>query len=166
MSDPAKRVRQDLLKIGEFAEAAGTNLRTLRYYEELGLLHPQLRSDGGFRYYRPTDVNRVRLIHGLQELGLPLERIRGLVDTRELTREGPEQRTAWIGRVRAALAEHRRLISERIETLQGQRDQIDLASLKLDSCVVCEHQPEAANNFCEPCQQTGNDLPASLSALF
>ena len=60
----------ELLKIGAFAELAGTNLRTLRYYEEIGLLEPALRSRGRFRYYRPTDLNRVRMIRNLQDLGL------------------------------------------------------------------------------------------------
>jgi hypothetical protein len=46
-----------LLKIGAFAELAGTNLRTLCYYEEVGLLQPAARSSGGFRYYRePTST--------------------------------------------------------------------------------------------------------------
>ena len=40
----------ELLLIGEFAKLAGTNLRTLRYYEERGLFKPARRSRGGFRY--------------------------------------------------------------------------------------------------------------------
>lgn len=160
-------VREDLLKIGDFAERADTNLRTLRYYEELGLLAPALRSDGGFRYYRPTDVHRVRLIHGLQELGLQLERIRELLDMRHLEpSEGETPREAWVRRVRTALDQHRELIDERIALLGRQRDQVETAAEKLDSCVDCEHRPAAENNFCEPCQRTGEDLPAFLSALF
>ena len=155
----------DLLKIGDFAEHAGTNLRTLRYYEELGLLQPALRSDGGFRYYRPTDVNRVRLIQGLQELGLQLDRIKELLGTR------PEQgsaadRQAWMQRVKAALDEHRGLIEERIQTLEAQRDHLDQAARKLESCSSCEHLPRVANNYCEPCERTGEPLPAFLSGLF
>ena len=73
----------ELLKIGEFAKFAQTNLRTLRYYEELGLLTPASRSQGGFRYYRRTDVNRLAMIRDLQSLGLQLERIRELMATRE-----------------------------------------------------------------------------------
>ena len=46
-----------LHKIGVFAKMAGTNLRTLRYYEEVGLLQPAARSNGGFRYYRDSDLN-------------------------------------------------------------------------------------------------------------
>ena len=167
MTDPLRKTsREQLLKIGEFARSAGTNLRTLRYYEELGLLEPALRSDGGFRYYRPTDVNRVRMIHSLQELGLHLEEIKGLLDTRTLPEEGEARREAWTARIRRALDAHRMLINERIELLQRQREQVQLAVLKFDSCATCQHQPAAENNFCEPCTQTGEVLPAYLSALF
>ena len=76
-------ISDDLLKIGDFARLANTNLRTLRYYEEVGLLVPAARSDGGFRYYRPTDVNRVRLVWDLQQLGLQLEKIAKLLGEHE-----------------------------------------------------------------------------------
>ena len=72
-------VQPDLLKIGDFAKLANTNLRTLRYYEELGLIQPATRSQGGFRYYRHTDIHRVQMIRDLQELGLHLDRIRELM---------------------------------------------------------------------------------------
>ena len=78
----------DLLKIGDFARLAETNLRTLRYYEELGLLSPSHRSQGGFRYYRRTDVNRVNMIRDLQELGLQLEQIRELISVRAVGEPG------------------------------------------------------------------------------
>ena len=48
----------ELLRIGLFAEHAKTKLRTLRYYEEVGLLSPVARSQGRFRYYRREDLNR------------------------------------------------------------------------------------------------------------
>ena len=153
---------QELLKIGDFAQLAGTNLRTLRYYEELELLAPALRSEGGFRYYRPTDVHRVRMIHDLQDLGLHLERIRELVDTRT---ELPDRKT-WIRRVGEALAEQRQLIEERVQTLEAQKQRLVEAQQKLDHCSNCEHRPTVDNNHCEPCQQTGGSLPESLSALF
>jgi len=167
MSDSASKTsREELLKIGEFAKTAGTNLRTLRYYEELGLLEPALRSDGGFRYYRPTDVNRVRMIHGLQELGLQLERIGELLDSRSLPKDTAARRKVWAMRIRSALDEHRALIDERIALLDRQRAQVETATQKFESCATCQHQPHVGNNFCEPCLQTGDDLPSYLSALF
>lgn len=152
----------DLLKIGDFAHAAGTNLRTLRYYEELGLITPAARSRGGFRYYRPTDVNRVQLIRDLQELGLHLDRIREFLGSRLDT----ESRSLLIYRVRDALLEHERLLEERMRTLASQRDRVRASMEKLGVCDTCPHSPSPFNNFCEPCSRTGSSLPELLSALF
>ena len=57
-----------LLRIGEVAEQAGVSPRTLRYYEELGLLAPSGHSAGGARRYAPADVARLLRIRELQEL--------------------------------------------------------------------------------------------------
>ncbi len=151
-------LRDDLLKIGEFARQAKTNLRTLRYYEELGLLLPAARSTGGFRYYRPSDLNRVRLIWDLQELGLQLEQIATLL--------AKPDSTSLQKRIGAALAEHERLICERITHLKDQQSRINEARSKLTECVDCPHRPTAENNFCEPCLATQEGLPSLLSALF
>lgn len=151
-----------LLKIGDFAKIAGTNLRTLRYYEELGLLTPAERSQGGFRYYRQTDLNRLNMIRDLQELGLHLDRIRELMSAREFA----EDRAAYLKRVRAALDEQDRLLSERILGLEQQRARIAVAARKIHDCECCKHLPAATNNFCEPCAITGEPLPQKISALF
>lgn len=151
-----------LLKIGDFARLADTNLRTLRYYEELGLLTPASRSRGGFRYYRQTDANRLHMIQTLQNLGLSLERIRELLETRG---EALGHRDL-VSRVRAALGEQDRLLSERVRLLEIQRSHLADALVKLDDCASCDLHPSQANNFCEPCEQDGQPLPADLSALF
>jgi len=155
-------VPDGLIKIGDFARLAETNLRTLRYYEEVGLLTPAARSTGGFRYYRRTDVNRVRLIWDLQSLGLQLEEIADLLGQRDagLTRG------EFFQRVRSALSRHDLLLQERIEALQGQRTRVREATLKLNDCSTCGHPPSGANNFCEPCSSTTRALPDLLSALF
>ena len=151
-----------LLKIGEFASLAGTNLRTLRYYEELGLLIPAERSQGGFRYYRPTDLNRVQMIHYLQELGLQLETIRDLLDAR-----GTANRAEMLHKVTAALTEQQRLIDERVQGLNEQKRHIAEALAKTRICVEdCTRVPGKKNNFCEPCQRSDEPLPEFLSALF
>jgi DNA-binding transcriptional MerR regulator len=158
----AQAATDGLLKIGDFAKAAGTNLRTLRYYEEIRLLSPASRSQGGFRYYRPSDVHRLGMIHDLQELGLPLERIRELMGSRE----GDEDRGRLLSRVRSALDEQDRLLSARIQGLEEQRGRIADARAKIAECEQCKHRPRAANNYCEPCRITGESLPPKVSALF
>jgi MerR family copper efflux transcriptional regulator len=154
--------RDRLLKIGDFARLAETNLRTLRYYEELGLMVPASRSDGGFRYYRRTDLNRLNMIRNLQDLGLQLEQIRELMATRGVDLERGEV----LRRVHRALAEQDRLIRERIAALEGQRAKIAAAVGKLLACETCHHHPRLDNNFCEPCTHTGEGLPEHLSALY
>lgn len=150
------------LKIGDFARLAGTNLRTLRYYEELGLIVPASRSTGGFRYYRPTDVNRVQMIRDLQELGLHLDRIRELLGAQHETVD----RRDYMCRVRRALQEHDRLLKERLELLEFQRTKVSEALAKVAICEDCPYTPAVENNRCEPCARTGDQLPEHLSALF
>lgn len=154
--------KNELLKIGDFARLAGTNLRTLRYYEELGLLEPSHRSDGGFRYYRRTDLNRLAAIRTLQDLGLHLDRIRDLLDRRG----DRSDRVAFLERVRSALQEEDRLIEESLSHLEAQRAKVASALDKLSQCRPCPHTPTPNNNFCEPCINTGEALPEFLSALF
>lgn len=160
--DPAPAPER-LLKIGDFAKLAGTNLRTLRYYEELGLLRPATRSDGGFRYYRPTDLHRLEMIRTLQDLGLALERIGEVLGERP---DGTVDRAERFARVQAALESQDRLIVERIAQLEEQRARIAAAGAKLRQCLTCHHTPGPHNNHCEPCQSTGESLPSHLSALF
>ncbi len=152
----------DLLKIGDFARVADTNLRTLRYYEEIGLLQPAARSQGGFRYYRQADVHRVHLIRDLQAIGLHLDRIRELLGARA---DG-EPRERYFERVRQALEEQDRLLQARLTEIEEQRRRVTQALHKIGECRHCTHMPRPDNNFCEPCVTTGERLPHHLSALY
>lgn len=156
MSDPT------LLKIGDFARLAGTNLRTLRYYEELGLLSPASRSAGGFRYYRESEIHRVHMIRDLQELGLQLEHIRELIQARLEN----ETRDQFLTRVKRALEEQSRMLSERQRALEAQQARILQAMKKLNECSTCAFEPCRSANHCDPCKNTGQSLPQTLSALY
>jgi MerR family transcriptional regulator, repressor of the yfmOP operon len=80
------------LRIGEVAARAGVTARTLRYYEELGLLTPSRRTSGGARRYTDDDVEAVARIRDLQEMmGLDLEAIRRIVGTENRIRELREE---------------------------------------------------------------------------
>ncbi|GAC1440824.1 MAG: MerR family transcriptional regulator [Solirubrobacteraceae bacterium] len=71
------------LRIGELASAAGTTPRTVRYYEEIGLLGPesaQIRSPGTHRTYDAQDLERLREVVRLRDvLGVPLDQLKELV---------------------------------------------------------------------------------------
>ena len=66
---------QELLKIGEVASKSGVPIKTIRYYEELGLLKAVRRTDGKFRLFEPSVIRRLALIKRLQSLGLKLQEI-------------------------------------------------------------------------------------------
>jgi DNA-binding transcriptional MerR regulator len=67
-------------QIGEVAEMVGLSLRTIRYYEEIELVSPSGRTEGGFRLYTDSDVSRLRLVKALKPVGLSLETMGELVD--------------------------------------------------------------------------------------
>ncbi len=67
-------------QIGEVADRAGLSLRTIRYYEEIGLVTPSGRTEGGFRLYTDADVERLQLIKTLKPLGLSLETMGEIIE--------------------------------------------------------------------------------------
>lgn len=69
--DPAPRFR-----IGEVAGRIGLSLRSIRYYEEAGLVTPSARTSGGFRMYSEMDVQRLLYIMQMKPLDFPLEAMR------------------------------------------------------------------------------------------
>jgi DNA-binding transcriptional MerR regulator len=104
------------LQIGEVAERTGVTQRTLRFYEEKGLLRPPTRMDGGFRLYSEQDVKRVEHIRRLQDLlGVALAEIKEMVEAEEVLRELRAQ-----FRPDAAIAEKRRQLERATEVVQGQ----------------------------------------------
>src|SRR6478735_12801225 len=67
-------------RVGELASATGLTVRTLHYYEEIGLLVASGRSDAGHRLYADADVERLYRICLLRRLGLPLGEIGRALD--------------------------------------------------------------------------------------
>ncbi len=61
------------MQIGEIAQRTDLSLRTLRHYDEVGLLRPSGRSDGGFRLYTEGDLARLLVIRRMKPLGFTLE---------------------------------------------------------------------------------------------
>ena len=68
------------MRIGELAQKAGVTPRTIRYYENLGLLSPSEREGKGFRYYTETELAKLQQIDCLKTLGLTLEEIASVID--------------------------------------------------------------------------------------
>lgn len=66
-------------KIGELAKLAGLTVRTLRYYDQIGLFSPSGHTDSGHRSYTEFDIAHLQQIMSLKELGLSLDQIKSVV---------------------------------------------------------------------------------------
>ena len=107
---------QAYLQIGEVAERTGVTQRTLRFYEERGLLKPPSRLDGGFRLYSEDDVRRVEQIKRLQSLlGFTLAEIKDMVEANEV-----KMQIRATYRKDAAVPERRAKLLKAKEVTEGQ----------------------------------------------
>lgn len=92
------------MHIGEVAARTELSLRTIRHYEETGLVIPSARSQGGFRLYTESDVARLMVIRRMKPLGFTLDQMRDLLDATDRldagTRLGTGEREALLERVR------------------------------------------------------------------
>lgn len=68
------------MHIGELAERSGLSLRTLRHYDEIGLVSASGRTEGGFRLYTDSDYDRLILIRRMKPLGFSLEQMAELLE--------------------------------------------------------------------------------------
>ncbi|MHB1510927.1 MAG: heavy metal-responsive transcriptional regulator [Acidimicrobiales bacterium] len=71
------------MKIGRLAARAGTSVKTIRYYDRIGLLPPAERTDAGYRLYGEDALDRYRFIRAAQAVGLSLGEIREIIALRD-----------------------------------------------------------------------------------
>lgn len=104
------------MQIGEVATRTELSLRTIRHYEDSGLVIPSARSQGGFRLYTETDVARLMIIRRMKPLGFTLDEMRDLLEaTDRLDAAGQPaegERAALLERVRGYEAAATRKIEE------------------------------------------------------
>ena len=122
-----------LIRVGELARAVGKTVRALHLYEELALLEPAARSEGGFRLYGPEAIDRINWIGKLQAIGFSLTEIQGFV--RDF--HDAENGKAATSQVRAVFQERLQTTRAQIAELRGiERDLLDAVAY-LDSCQTC-----------------------------
>lgn len=73
-------VGERLMQIGEVSERTGLSLRTIRHYEESGVVAPSERSLGGFRLYTEREMRRLTLVRSMRPLGFCQDDVRALLD--------------------------------------------------------------------------------------
>jgi DNA-binding transcriptional MerR regulator len=106
------------MQIGEVAARTELSLRTIRHYEETGLVVPSARSRGGFRLYTEADVARLMVIRRMKPLGFTLDEMRALLEATDRLDSGeelpPGDREDLLDRVR----DFERAAQQRVEELR------------------------------------------------
>lgn len=110
--------------VGQLAKLAGVSARTLRYYEEEGLLRPS-RAESGYRVYAANDAKRLAYILSMRACGLPVATIRSLLENDE-------------GDLRHVLHAH-------LLTLSAQRDSLDEAIERTEAAIATIERIEQMN---------------------
>jgi DNA-binding transcriptional MerR regulator len=161
--DESQNPKNDkLLRVGELARAVGKTVRAMHLYEELGLLEPRSRSEGGFRLYGPDAVDRIHWIVKLQAIGFTLAEIQGFVRDFQQAHSAPDA----AGRVRALFLEKQAKIREQITQLQVIENDLCEALAYLDSCQTCS--TDYAPSECGVCDHQGHhkgEVPPLFAGL-
>ncbi|MFE9016830.1 MerR family transcriptional regulator [Streptomyces cyaneofuscatus] len=113
------------MQIGEVAARTELSLRTIRHYEETGLVIPSARSQGGFRLYTETDVSRLMVIRRMKPLGFTLDQMRDLLDATDRLDNDDAldtgEREALLERVRT----YQQTAAEQVEKLRIQLERAE-----------------------------------------
>ena len=67
------------MKIGDVAQRSGVSAKTIRYYEDVGLIRPAVRGENGYRNYSNRDVELLRFIHRARSLGFSVQDVSNLL---------------------------------------------------------------------------------------
>lgn len=111
------------MHIGEVASRSGLPAKTIRYYEDIGLIQPQ-RDDNGYRAFQHNDLHKLEFLKRARALGFSIEDCRKLLSLYE-----DEARES--AQVKSMALEHLNAIDEKIEQLQSMRNTL---SQLIDAC--------------------------------
>lgn len=149
------------MRIGDLAKKAGTTMRTIRYYEQLGLISPATRTQGGFRLYEDGELRKLRLIKNLQLVDTPLSQIKTFVDQRRRGRVASE----IAGGLSALLEQQLRGVSDRIAQFQAMEASLRETIEILRCCAQCSLEP--GPDVCPRCPVilSRSEVPLHMRAI-
>jgi DNA-binding transcriptional MerR regulator len=113
------------MQIGEVSELTGLSLRTIRYYEEVGLVAPSARTTGGFRLYSEIDLARLRLVRRMKPLDFSLEEMKDVLSVLDGLESGDPlsvEHHQFVGRLemyREVTAARVTALKEQLEIAEG-----------------------------------------------
>jgi DNA-binding transcriptional MerR regulator len=142
---------------GDLARACETTVRTVRFYEEAGVLSPETRSEGGHRLFGVDELQKLQLVMDLREAGLSLHDIKGLFEFKGRC-ETPREATRQLAE---ALEPQIEEMQRKITALCRLRDDLTATLTTADSCRTCTTPGFPAS--CGDCEVMKRDsLPRAM----
>ncbi len=152
-AEPKRRDRS--YTTGEMARLSNNTLRTVRFYEEAGILRPLGRTEGGHRLFDPSELERLMLVSDMREAGMSLEEIRHLLETKQQAASGQDAARSAIESLRTSMDELKR----KVDVLT--RLHLDLAQTveSASRCLDCQHPDQFPSN-CSDCETVVGNQPS------
>jgi DNA-binding transcriptional MerR regulator len=119
------------MQIGEVATRVGLSLRTIRHWDEVGLVVPSKRSAGGFRLYTEADIDRLVLVKTLRPLDFSLEQLRELLATMDALEDDLGGDARVTAELAGRLGVFRTAVDSRVEALRAQVQGLEMLSREL-----------------------------------
>jgi DNA-binding transcriptional MerR regulator len=160
----AERSREPaLLTTGEMARLSNSTLRTVRFYEEEGILRPARRTDGGHRLFERTELDRLMLVTDLRMAGLSLDDIKAILEVKRAAASGSAAAESAIRVLGARITE----LKEKLTVLNRLRDDLEETSRIVAGCLACQNE-QSFPDGCATCSvmTTHPALPRSVRVLW
>ena len=129
-------IEKKLLKIGDLARASGLSERSLRQYEDLGIISPQ-RTEGGTRSYSDQDVSVAQLVQKMRDLNISVNLISDIATTRRQFSSGAESSKA----IRSLLSELSGDLMEMTRLATEMQGEVVKVIMSVDECLNCKNHP-------------------------
>jgi DNA-binding transcriptional MerR regulator len=151
----------ELLSTGDMARLGGTTLRTVRFYEEEGLITPAARSEGGHRMFSHDELHKLQLVGDLRECGLSLCDIKALFELKARCPSAEDAST----KLSDLLEQQIDQMQKRIPLLRRLREELASAISVLRECHSCHDTTFPTS--CKGCDVlTRPDLPRAVRLLW
>ncbi|MCF3595075.1 MerR family transcriptional regulator [Rhodobacteraceae bacterium LMO-12] len=147
-----------LIKIGDLARSSNLSERSLRHYEELGIITPT-RTKGGTRAYTQQDVAVAKLVQRMRDIGISVDQISSIATARSKHDTGAKSAAA-VRRQLSRLSENLMKMARLAIELESEVTEVIMA---VDACLSCENK--ASSIGCPTCPMNEVSKDSSLADL-
>ena len=157
------RRKDGLLTTGDMARQSANTLRTVRFYEETGLLTPVQRTDGGHRLFEKGELRKLQLISDLRAAGFSLEEIKEMIEAKLQCSCGADASRDVVGRLDRQIES----MTDRVMLLERLLGELRHTRDMLAHCNACSSDQRFPDG-CSECEVMANvdEIPNAVSVLW